>query len=283
MLGGTGVGLAAGLGLAPLLAREDTSRVLASAAVGTGLGVSESLLFAWSGRASGDQFGGAALFGGGLGAALGVAAAATPASDRGSAPVTAGFAAWGAFSGSLAGSLLGYDPHEILFGGLIGANAGTLTGYGLLRSGLVDANDFGWLSLFGALGTVAGAGVGAPFAGSTSAPIRAGLAVGPAAGMVVGALVLPRLRRALAPTQPTSTALALDDPDDDSSPAPPAPSARGLSHPRKSPAVDDSSSLSRRLSQVGSVTDWQPLVGALPVSQDGAPAPVLFGVTGHWK
>jgi hypothetical protein len=45
----------------------------------------------------------------------------------------------------------------------------------------------------------------------------------------------------------------------------------------------DGSSLSRRLAQVGTVTDWQPLVGALPASPDGGPAPVLFGLTGHWK
>jgi hypothetical protein len=37
------------------------------------------------------------------------------------------------------------------------------------------------------------------------------------------------------------------------------------------------------MAQVGAVTDWAPLVGALPASPDSGPSPVLFGVTGHWK
>jgi hypothetical protein len=283
MLGGTAVGLGAGLGLAPSLSAEPTNEVLGGMAVGAGLGVSEALLFAWSGRADGDsQYAGAALIGGGLGASLGLAATAAPPSEHGSAPATAGFAAWGGFSGALAGSLVGYDAHNIVFGGLIGANAGFLTGYALLRSEVVEPRDFGWLSLFGALGTVAGAGVAAPFSAGSSAPIRAGMAVGPAAGMFVGALVLPRLRHALSPSTPT----ALGEPrGGDASETEPgavadaSTSARGPS----TRASLEGSSFSRKLAQVGSVTDWQPLVGALPVSSDGAPAPVLFGLTGHWK
>ncbi|HVR04295.1 MAG TPA: hypothetical protein VMT47_19305 [Polyangia bacterium] len=288
MLGGTMLGLGAGVGLAPRLGTESTSRLLGGATAGAALGASESLLFAWSGRAEGQQqYGGAALVGGGLGASLGLAAAATPSSDRGSAPATAGFAAWGAFSGSLAGSLVGTDPHEIVFGGLIGANAGFLAGYALMRSEIVDPRDFGWLSLFGALGTVAGAGAGAAVSAGSSAPIRAGLAAGPATGMLVGALVLPRLRRSLTPSGPTASAsTAPRDPD---ASAPEGGGAHaGARHAERGVGTgagsdSDGSSLSRRLAQVGTVTDWQPLVGALPVSPDGGPAPVLFGLTGHWK
>ncbi len=129
MLGGTGVGLASGVLLAPILGAESTTRIMGGVATGAGLGVSEGLLFAWSGRADGQQqYGGAALVGGGVGASLGLAAAAIPVNARGSAPATAGFAAWGAFSGSLVGSLVGYDAHNIVFGGLIGANVGFFAG-----------------------------------------------------------------------------------------------------------------------------------------------------------
>ncbi|HVU49941.1 MAG TPA: hypothetical protein VHL80_04600 [Polyangia bacterium] len=284
MLGGTGVGLAAGLGIAPLLRDESGARLVGATAAGAGLGVSEGLLFAWSGGASGNrQYGGAAILGGGVGASLGLAATAVPFGEHGSAPATAGFAAWGAFSGSLAGSLVGYDAHNVVFGGLIGANVGFVTGYGLLHAQLVDPRDFGWLSLFGALGTVAGAGATAPFSAGSSAPIRAGMAVGPPVGMIVGALVLPRLRRALEPH--ATAALAVPEASDATEADPAdvdglATSAPGPARPR---LALEGTSLSRKISQVGSVTDWQPLVGALPASPDGGPAPVLFGVTGHWK
>jgi hypothetical protein len=288
MLGGTGVGLAAGLGVAPLLRDQSTARLVGATAAGAGLGVSEGLLFAWSGGASGSQqYGGATLLGGGVGASLGLAAAAAPFGEHGSAPATAGFAAWGAFSGSLAGSLVGYDAHNVVFGGLIGTNVGFFAGYGLLHADLVDPRDFGWLSLFGALGTVAGAGVTAPFSGGSSAPIRAGMAIGPPVGMVVGALVLPRLRRALAMRQTAALVVpeagdavetdAASSTSDVTGPAAKAPAAR----PAR--VALEGTSLSRKLSEVGAVTDWQPLLGALPASPDGGPAPVLFGLMGHWR
>jgi hypothetical protein len=283
MLGGTGAGLATGLAVTPLLRDESGERLVAGAGIGAGLGASEGLLFAWSGGASGGrQYGGATLLGGGIGASLGLAAAAAPFGEHGSAPATAGFAAWGAFSGSLAGSLVGYDAHNVTFGGLIGANVGFFAGYGLLHAQLVDPRDFGWLSLFGALGTVAGAGVTAPFSAGSSAPIRAGMAVGPPIGMIVGALVLPRLRRALGPR---TTALEIPEASDASETEPDAAGGVSTSAAGPPPArlAVEGSSLSRKLSAVGSVTDWQPLVGALPASPDGGPAPVLFGVTGHWK
>jgi hypothetical protein len=287
MLGGTAVGLASGLALAPQLRDVAGARVAGGVAAGAGLGASEALLFAWSGRAdTSQQYAGAALLGGGLGATLGLAAAATPESERGSAPATAGFAAWGAFSGALAGSLVGYDPHDIVFGGLIGANAGFVAGYALLRTDMVEARDFGWLSLFGALGTVAGAGVAAPFSSGSSVPIRAGMAIGPVVGMVTGALVLPRIRRALGPSGSTSTSAALAAPEGSaaSETEPGAgPEVATSAAGRAARAEIEGSPLGRKLAQVGSVTDWQPLVGALPASPDGGPAPVLFGLTGHWK
>jgi hypothetical protein len=285
MLGGTGVGLAAGLGLAPLLRDESGARLVGGAATGAGLGLSEGLLFAWSGGASGgQQFGGAALLGSGIGASLGLAAVASPFGEHGSAPATAGFAAWGAFSGSLAGSLIGYDARNVVFGGLIGANAGFLAGYGLLHGQVVDPQDFGWLSLFGALGTVAGAGVTAPFSAGSSAAIRAGMAVGPPVGMVVGALVLPRLRRALGPRTTALEVPAAGLPEGTETEAEPVDGvATSAARPARPRVALEGVSLSRKISEVGSVTDWQPLVGALPASPDGGPAPVLFGVTGHWK
>jgi len=292
MLAGTGVGLASGLALGPSLAGQPTERLVGAAAAGAGLGASESLLFAWSGRASGDAaFGGAALAGAGVGSALGLAAAMTPPGDKSAAPAAAGFAAWGAWSGAFAGSLVANDPHDDTMGALIGANAGFLAGYALLRSDVVEPRDFGWLSLFGALGTVAGAGAAAPFSNGHSTAVRAGLAAGPVLGIGVGALVLPTLRRVLAPSAGAPAAsedveartLALNDADD----APDADVHGRAAAKHGAPAAvapaTEPSSLASRLSQVGGVTDWQPLVGALPAPSEQGPAPVLFGVTGHWR
>ena len=287
ILGGTGLGLATGLGGAALLRDESGARLAAGVGVGAGLGVSEGLLFAWSGGASGGrEYGGAALLGGGVGASLGLAAATAPFGEHGSAPATAGFAAWGAFSGALVGSLIGYDARNVTLGGVIGANAGFFAGYGLLHAQVVDPSDFGWLSLFGALGTVAGAGVTAPFSAGGSAPIRAGMAVGPPIGMVVGALVLPRLRRALGPRTaalelPQST--AQNGTEVETEPEAVGGVATSAPGPAGKHLELEKVSLSRKVSEVASISDWQPLVGALPASPDGGPAPVLFGVTGHWK
>ncbi|HTA20185.1 MAG TPA: hypothetical protein VK989_12890, partial [Polyangia bacterium] len=284
MMGGTALGLAAGATIAPRLSDAPTERLVGGTALGAGLGISESLLFAWSGNvSSAEQYRGAALFGGGLGAALGLAASAAPESEHGSAPAAAGFAAWGAWTGAFAGSLFKNDTHDDVMGGLIGANAGFLAGYALMRADVVDPRDFGWLSLFGALGTVAGAGVGAPFSTSGSTPVRAGLAIGPAAGMIAGALVLPRLHSAMAAR---ATALS-DRAPAGSTASEPVPGALAQNDDaRGTPAENgatEQSSLAHRMSQVGEVTDWAPLVGALPASPDSGPSPVLFGVTGHWK
>jgi hypothetical protein len=97
----------------------------------------------------------------------------------------------GAFSGALASR----DSHEVTFGGLGGANLGALLGYGLLKTSLVDARDFGWLSLAGAVGTALGGGLGSAFSSKDDPrPVLAGLAVGPLVGLVTGAIVMPSLR-----------------------------------------------------------------------------------------
>jgi hypothetical protein len=283
MLGGTGLGLVSGLALGPRLGSEETSRVVGAAAAGATLGLGEGLLFAWSGRAEGSQYGGAALLGGGIGATLGIAAATTLPADRTSPPAAAGFAAWGAWMGAFYGSLVNYDTHEAVVGGLIGANAGFLAGYGLLQAEIVQPRDFGWLSLFGAAGTGLGAAVAAPFSSGDSTALRAGLAIGPGVGMIAGALVLPKLRDALgtapgaptAMTRPRGLALAQDR---ESAFEPVLAYARGETTPGTAP-----STIGRKLSQVGSVTDWAPMVGSMPAPAEQGPAPVLFGLTGHWR
>ena len=171
-------------------------------AVGALLGVSEALTFAWAGRAATNESRiGAGLFGAGMGASLGLAAAAYPHFTAREAPAAAGFAAWGAWMGSFSGAFRNPDAHDVTLGGLVGANVGFLTGYGLLRSGWIQPTDFGWLSLFGAMGTVLGGGIGAPFSSRQDArPVLAGLAVGPAVGMIVGAVLLPKLKAAMGDT-----------------------------------------------------------------------------------
>ena len=203
LLSGSAVGLAAG-GLASRLSFGDHAS--SKVALGAALGLSESLTFAWAARAgSSEKFTGAALFGSGVGALLGGAAAASPYALAEQAPASAGFAAWGAWMGSFAGALVNTDPHEVTLGGVVGANAGFLAGYTLLRTGAIEPGDFGWMSLFGAMGTVLGAGLGAPFSTrGTPQPVLAGLSVGPVVGMLAGYFLLPKLK-ALLVQDPTST------------------------------------------------------------------------------
>jgi hypothetical protein len=293
MLGGTGLGLAAGAALAPRLALKPAATEAEAILAGASLGAAESLLFAWSGRAdSGAAYGGAALIGGGVGATLGLAATATPADRSGNLPAAAGFAAWGAWMGSFTGALVQNDSHAVVLGGLVGANAGFLGGYALLHSDAVDPNDFGWLSLFGALGTVAGAGAGAPFSTSSQpAPVLAGLAIGPAVGMLGGALLLPRLHR-WANKQPGSPSRSSTLPPSSFS-ASSAPSrARAFEPGSGTPAhlpqsSDVNASLAqpfwRSLRSIVDVTQWSPLVGALPAPGETGTPPFLFGLTGLWK
>ena len=313
MLGGTGLGLIGGVLASPHLEGGGLAPVGAGA-VGATLGASEALFFAWSGHASSSaQYEGAALVGGGLGTMLGLASESSPYITGSGAPASAGFAAWGAWTGSFAGSLFKVDAHEIALGGLAGANVGFLTGYGLQRLDIVEARDFGWLSLFGAIGTVAGAGVGAPLSTPSSrTPILAGLAIGPVVGMVAGGLALPRLRKvvhstaaaASAPTGDTERVLSVRSLPErtfagfafERRPAPPGFSADVERAPEHLVTSDEilrgpkgfwsRLDLGRSLGQIAEVTDWSPMLGALPAStpaNPAAPTPVLIGVTGLWK
>jgi len=196
-LGGSTAGLITG----GLLASRDQLRLQSRAAgygvVGGALGVAEATTFTWSARASGrDPYLGAGLLGASVGASLGIASASVARDSQSSTPALAGLAAWGGWMGAFAGALVARDPHEITGGGLLGTNIGLLAGYGALRSGLVAAGDFGWLSLGAALGTAVGAGAGAPFASpGEGRPVLAGLAIGPAVGMTAAGLLLARFRR----------------------------------------------------------------------------------------
>jgi hypothetical protein len=314
MLGGTGLGLVGGA-LASSHLESNGSAPVAAGAIGATLGASEGLFFAWSGHAStGSQYAGAALVGGGLGTMLGLASQSSPYITGGGGPASAGFAAWGAWTGSFAGSLFKVDAHEIALGGLAGANVGFLTGYGLQKMDVVEARDFGWLSLGGALGTVAGAAVGAPFSTPTNrTPILAGLAIGPTVGMLVGGLALPRLRKvahssttaSAAPDRSTGRILSMRSLPErtirgfgfERRPAPAGFTAEVEHAPARVVTSDEilrdgrkglwqRLDLARSLKQVAEITDWSPMLGALPAAtpnNPAAPTPVLIGVTGLWK
>jgi hypothetical protein len=43
-----------------------------------------------------------------------------------------------------------------------------------------------------------------------------------------------------------------------------------------------SPSLLARLARIVEITDWAPLIGALPMPEQHGPLPLLFGVTGLW-
>ena len=133
--------------------------------------------------------------------------------SQGRALPAAGFAGWGAWMGSFAGALIDRNPHEVTLGGLAGANLGFLAGWGLLKADVVEPRDFGWLSAFGAAGTVVGGGVGALFSTREDPrPVLAGLLVGPAVGLGVGAIVLPQLR-GIWTSRATGTSAARDGHD----------------------------------------------------------------------
>jgi hypothetical protein len=288
LLGGSGAGLLAGaLGVRDIDLRSGGGY----ASVGSVLGASEGLVFAWAGRADGSaDYAGAALVGAGVGSTLGLVVASNPRWMQGRGLPAAGFAGWGAWMGAFGGALINRDPHEVTLGGLAGANAGMLSGLGLLASGLVEPRDFGWLSAFGAGGTVLGGGVGALFSTRTDPrPALAGLLVGPAVGLATGALVLPHLRgigRADAPASPSS---ATSDPD-------PAPSA---SYPTSTPSAAatlpsspelweasrgrEQPTLTRNLRRSFGVSQLMPVIGSLPPTDPAAgPAPFVVGVAGLW-
>jgi hypothetical protein len=104
--------------------------------------------------------------------------------------------------------------------------------------------------------------------------------------MITGALVLPRLRKMIASADPSGPPRARRRAAGEDAEPETAQQVDGdVERPRGHAADDqpEGSTMSRRLAQVGTVTDWAPLVGALPASPDTGPAPVLFGLTGHWK
>ena len=290
MLGGTAAGLGVGAVLAPRLTLD--AEMAAYLAGGTLLGAGEGLVFAWAGRASTNaDYAGAALLGGGLGASLGLSSGVGPGQAASRILAAGGFAAWGAWVGAFSGALANRDPHEVTLGGLAGANLGAAVGYGLLAKDWVAPRDFGWISLFGAAGAVLGGGVGAVLSSQTDpTPVLAGLTIGPAVGITAGALVLPRLHSYirggsdpvaffdLGRRQVAAMSVTLAD----GAPALDASSADVL-------AAREAPGLLRRvaghLGQAFQITDWAPMVGALPPTP-GAPSgsnPFVFGVSGFWK
>jgi hypothetical protein len=213
------------------------------AALGGVLGASEGLTFAWAGGGEDPEvYWGAGLVGGGVGTTLGLAASASSDFTAQRALVATGFSAWGGWIGSFSGALVDTDPRAIVLGGVAGANLGFASGYALTSADLFEAQDFGWLSLAGAVGTVGGAGVGALFSTAEDrSPIYAGLAAGPLVGMGAGALMLPVLR-SFGHGPPTTTA------------ARPSGREPRLAHARRR----------GRWRQLLEVAGWQPIVGALP-------------------
>ncbi|MGC4118726.1 MAG: hypothetical protein QM765_30040 [Myxococcales bacterium] len=278
LMGGSALGLLGGALLAPRLDYGGGAGA-GIAALGTVLGASEGLVFAWAGHATKTQdWAGAALIGAGAGAAMGMAAAAarTQLDDRatGIALASGGFAAWGAWMGAFGGSLANRDAHEVTTGGLIGMNVGAAVGCTLLVTDVVKPAEFGWLSLFGAGGTVVGAGVGAAFSSKNDpAPVLAGLAIGPAVGIAAGAIALPKLRPMLPNAKQPAPALG---PGGDG-----AKEDVKASMPRQAPA--GSSALSqglRGLGEVVKVADWMPLVGTMPAPGNGGSS-LVIGVHGR--
>jgi hypothetical protein len=232
------------------------------AAVGGVLGASEGLTFAWAGGADrGAAYWGSALVGGGLGTTLGLAGSSSSSFTAQRALVSSGFAAWGGWIGSFSGSLFDSDARTIVMGGLVGVNLGALSGYGVTRGGWFKAEDFGWLSLAGAVGTVGGAGVGALLSSKDDrTPILGGLAAGPVAGMAAGALMLPTLRRLGGGATPSAT-----------------PAQASLRPTRQLRSGH------HHLRDLFQIADWQPMFGALPATGLAPTGSVVGGgVTGRW-
>ena len=283
-----------GTGLGALLASRLTLDPELGAYMGGGavLGGAEGLVFAWAARGtSRADYAGAGLIGAGLGATLGMTHAVGDSQSTSRKLAAGGFAAWGAWVGAFGGALVSRNPHEVTMGGLAGANLGAIAGYALLSQDWVEPRDFGWLSLFGAAGAVLGSGTGAIFSSKTDPrPVLAGLTVGPAVGIAVGALVLPRLRSltqssngvsffnfgrrqvagmsvTLGPSSSSSTDLT---------------SADVLSTQSRPGFLSRTAHL---LGQAFEITQWSPFVGALPPTP-GDPTgstPFIFGVSGNWK
>jgi hypothetical protein len=289
LLGGTAVGT----GVGALLASRLTLDPELGAYMGGGavLGGAEGLVFAWAARGTTRaDYAGAGLLGAGIGATLGMTHALGDSQSTSRKLAAGGFAAWGAWVGAFGGALVSRNPHEVTMGGLIGANVGAIAGYTLPSQEWVEPRDFGWLSLFGAAGAVLGSGTGAIFSAKTDPrPVLAGLTAGPAVGIAVGALVLPRLRSLtqsdggsvsffnFGRRQVASMSLGLG-----SSSTTDLTSADVLA---KQPGPGFLSRTAHHLGQAFEVTQWAPFVGALPPTP-GDPSgstPFIFGVSGNWK
>ncbi len=289
LLGGTALGAGAGTLLASHLNLD--TELVAYVGGGAVLGGSEGLVFAWAGRGSSRaDYAGAGLLGAGLGAALGMTHGIGDSQSASRKLAAGGFAAWGAWVGAFGGALANRDPHEVTLGGLAGANLGALAGYLLLSQEWVEPRDFGWLSLFGAGGAVLGSGAGAIFSSKTDPrPVLAGLTIGPAVGITVGALVLPKLRALTHANDEKVTIFHFG-----------GRKVAGMSVTLGEAATGDLTSadvlatrsapglLSRtahHLGQAFEITQWTPFVAALPPTpgDPSGSAPFIFGVSGNWK
>jgi hypothetical protein len=281
MLGGT----TAGLGLGALVAPYTTLNTSTATHLvgGAGLGLAEGLAFAWSGRATtNNAYAGSALVGVGLGASLGLASGADATGlNAQQALVASGFSAWATWVGAFAGAFANRDPHEVVLGGLAAANVGAAAGYAALRWDLVDARDFGWLSLAGAMGAAAGGGLGAVFSTSTDPrPVLAGLALGPVVGIGAGSLIVPKLRHhsdssvAFVPGRKIA-GVQFDLSTEASHPS----TSADILAARKPSKLLESLKLAQR--SLFDVTNWTPVFGALPpLPDDPNPAPFFIGVSG---
>jgi hypothetical protein len=264
IMGASTLGAVGGAALAPRL--DFGGHALSYGALGATLGASEASLFAWASQgATAEDYHGAMLIGAGVGTTLGLAAAAHPFLTAPTTLASSGFAAWGGWIGSFAAAAADPRAQRISGIGMLGADAGFLAGYGLLRLDVIEPRDFGWLSLGGALGTVGGGLAGALLTQPTDrAPLWAGLAVGPVAGMAAGAIALPWLR-SLHP----SPATVMGTPS---------------RHVAATASISSPPGLRRRLDEVVSVSSCAPFFGALPAPAEAAASPpVLVGVTGFWK
>ncbi len=125
---------------------------------------------------------------------------------------------------------------------------------------MIRPRDIGWISLFGGAGTLVAAAVTAiPSTRENPSPILAGLAIGPAVGMVAGAIIWPHIRGA-EPEEPSR----LEDPA----------GVGGAS----SGAMSEVSTAS--VASAFRITEWDPLMMVVPSREGSTEAPMMFGVRG---
>jgi hypothetical protein len=283
MLGGTAAGLGLGALVSPL-APLDGDRAVRMLG-GAGLGLTEGLAFAWSGRATTQsEYAGSALIGAGIGASLGLTISTESSGlNMQQALVASGFSAWAGWVGAFTGAYVNRDSHEVVLGGLAAANLGLLAGYGALRYDLVEPRDFGWLSLAGAMGAAIGGGAGAVFSSASDPrPVLAGLALGPAIGIGAGVLIVPHLHKKADASSsffrsPRVASASFElRPDGDG--LKPRTSADVLADWKPSRILEGLKLAQRSLFDV---TNWAPVFGSLPPAPgDPNPAPFFMGLSG---